>query len=97
MYECLHDAIESQNCQKALSTFLKFYNQESSKINIPRTNIISERAVKKIQEIIENSRSKKYLAANFLLSTIFNQFENYLIKIKSLSLFFTRKIVYEIL
>ena len=71
MYECLHDAIKSQNCPKALSTFLKFYNQESSKINIPRTNIIAEKAVKKMQEIIENSRSKKYLSSKFVATNHF--------------------------
>ena len=71
MYECLHDAIKSQNCPKALSTFLKFYNQESSKINILRTNIIAERAVKKMQEIIENSQSKKYLSSKFVATNHF--------------------------
>ena len=76
MHECLHDAIKSQNCPKALSTFLKFYNQESSKINSPRTNINAERAVKKMQEIIENSRSEKYLSSKILLQTIFNEYEN---------------------
>ena len=55
MYECLHDAIKSQNSPKALSRFLKFYNQESSKFSILRTNIIAETAFKKIQKIIENS------------------------------------------
>ena len=71
MYECLHDAIKSQNCSKALSTFLKFYNKESSKINIPRTNIIVERAIKKMQEIIKNSRSKKYLSSKFVATNHF--------------------------
>ena len=57
-YECLHDAIKSQNCQKALSTFLKFYNQESSKINFPRTNLITERAVKKCRKLLKIADQK---------------------------------------
>ena len=58
MYECLQDAIKSQNFPKALSTFLKFYNQESSKINIPRTNIIAERAVKKCRKLLKIAENK---------------------------------------
>ena len=71
IYECLYDAIKSQNCPKALSTFFKFYNLESSKINIPRTNLIAVRAVKKIQKIIENSQSKKYLSSKFVATNHF--------------------------
>ena len=71
MYECLHDAIKSRNRSKALSKCLRFCNQESSKINIPRTNIIAERAVKKMQEIIEKSRSKKYLSSKFVATNHF--------------------------
>ena len=50
------DALTEIKCVAALKCFTKRWGKEDSAINIPRTNIIAERGVKLMEELLQNSK-----------------------------------------
>lgn len=54
--------------EKALNSVKKFWNQEPSRLDIPRTNQCAERAIKCLQDLYDVCKKKEKLQLRFILS-----------------------------
>jgi hypothetical protein len=59
-------AIENLKCPPALKCFTTHWRIENSRLQVPRTNINTERAVKLMQELKTFSKDDKYLHLKFV-------------------------------
>lgn len=57
-----------QGHEKALNSVKKFWNQEPSRLEIPRTNQCAERAIKCLQDLFDVCKKKENLQLRFILS-----------------------------
>jgi hypothetical protein len=69
-YDDLFTSISQLGCEKALKSFTSHWSNERSIIDIPRSNIVAERAVKVMEGILEINKSEKYLQYKFLNSNM---------------------------
>lgn len=67
-YEELHDTLIQWGCAKALRSFVQHWVKEDSILKVPRTNILAERAVKLMEEIVSSCKSDKYVNHKFMNS-----------------------------
>ena len=70
VYEELHSAISKFGCQKAIKCFETHWVNKPSIIDVPRSNIVAERAVKIMENIYATCRSDKYLNIKFINSNL---------------------------
>ena len=61
VYNELKIALNKIGCKKGFNSLKKFWVQDDSVLNIPRTNLIAERAVKILQDVKATCKSYKYL------------------------------------
>jgi hypothetical protein len=66
----LHSAIAKFGCQKSIKCFKTHWVKEPSIIDVPRSNIVAERAVKIMEDIRSTCKSDKYLNIKFLNSNL---------------------------
>ena len=65
-YEELYLAIKKVKCKEAQKSFETFWSRERSVLDVPRTNIIAERGVKRMEEVYKTCRNIKYLSPKFI-------------------------------
>ena len=71
IYNHILSHVRKTNCQTAEKCLKTHWSQEISTIDIPRTNIVAERAIKLMQDIIQNSKSDKYINEKFITKNNF--------------------------
>src|SRR6218665_1679904 len=67
-YNQLHAAVSKLNCPKALRCFSTNWIQERSMLDVPRSNMVAERAVKLVKELHSTGKTGKYLNSKFVNS-----------------------------
>ena len=65
-YDKLLAHIKETQCKGAEKCFKTHWSRENSVIDIPRTNIIAERAIKLMQELRDTCKTDKYLNIKFI-------------------------------
>lgn len=66
LYENLYSTIKEVKCPSALKCFVTHWNNNRSIIDIPRTNIIAERAIKLMEELHQVSNKDEYMNLKFI-------------------------------
>lgn len=66
IYNKLLAAIRKTGCKNAEKCFKTHWCTDDSQIDIPRTNIIAERAVKLMEQLKETCKNEKYLNFKFI-------------------------------
>ena len=66
IYEDLHQALLNLECAKAVKCFSTHWKKEPSLLDVPRSNIVAERAVKLMEEVRATCKSDKYLNDKFI-------------------------------
>jgi hypothetical protein len=67
-YNELHAAVSKLKCPKALQSFSKNWIKQPSVLDVPRSNMVAERAVKLMEELHNTCRTDKYLNSKFINS-----------------------------
>jgi hypothetical protein len=70
-YNLLHAAVSKLNCPKALRCFSTHWIQQRSVLDVPRSNLVAERAVKLMEELHSTCKTDKYLSSKFINSNSF--------------------------
>jgi hypothetical protein len=65
-YEDLLSAISKLKCPKAVKCFSNHWKKEPSVLDVPRSNIVAERAVKLMEEVHSTCKTDKYLNSKFI-------------------------------
>lgn len=65
-YEDLLSAISQLKCPKAVKCFSTHWKKEPSVLNVPRSNIVAERAVKLMDDVRSSCKTDKYLNSKFI-------------------------------
>lgn len=65
-YEDLQSAIVKVKCPKAMKCFSTHWRKEPSVLDVPRSNIVAERAVKLMEEVHSTCKTDKYLNSKFI-------------------------------
>ena len=65
-YKILLTSLKKIRCKEAINSLKRNWSQEPSRIDIPRSNQVAERAVKIMEDIYRKSLKKKYMNAKFL-------------------------------
>ena len=65
------NSISELNCPGAMKCFTTHWNLDKSILDIPRTNICAERAVKLMEELQQKSKIDKYLTLKFIATNTF--------------------------
>ena len=64
------DALTEIKCTATLKCFMKHWSKVDSVVHIPRTNIIAERGVKLMEDLLQNSKLEyanvKFIGKNYL-------------------------------
>lgn len=68
IYQELDSGISVLSCPNALKSFRKHWVKEMSAVDVPRTNIVAERAVKLLEQIYQTCKSNKYVNVKFVNS-----------------------------
>ena len=71
VYDNLLQSISELNCPAALTSFTTHWRSEKSVLNIPRTNICADRAVKLMEELLQKCKGEKYLILKFMSTNTF--------------------------
>jgi len=71
VYQNLMDSISQLNCSAALKCFKTHWSSEQSILDIPRTNICAERAVKVMEDLQSKGKTDKYLSLKFIATNKF--------------------------
>jgi len=67
-YNQLHIAVSKLNCPKALRCFSTHWIQDRSVLDVPRSNMVAERAVKLMEALHSTCKTDKYLNSKFINS-----------------------------
>lgn len=67
-YNELHAAVSKLKCPKALKCFSTHWIKERSVLDVPRSNMVAERAVKLMEELHSTCKTDKYLNSKFINS-----------------------------
>ena len=70
VYDNLLSAISELGCQKAIKCFKTHWVTQPSVIDVPRSNIVAERAVKTLENIYVTCKSNKYLNLKFINTNV---------------------------
>lgn len=65
-YSELRTAVESLRIPKALKCFSHHWKNQRSVLDVPRSNIVAERAVKLMEELYHSCKTDKYLDSKFI-------------------------------
>ena len=65
-YEDLKSAITEVGCAKSLKCFETHWVRDPSLLDVPRSNILAERAVKLMEEVQSKCKTDKYLNNKFI-------------------------------
>ena len=65
-YKDLRSAISRLQCPKGMKCFSTHLKNEPSIIDIPRCNIVAERAIKLMEEVLGTCKTDKYLNSKFI-------------------------------
>ena len=65
------NSISELNCPGAMKCLTTHWNLDKSILDIPRTNICAERAVKLMEELQQKSKIDKYLTLKFIATNTF--------------------------
>ena len=65
-YDELFLAIQEVKCKEAKQSFEIFWSNERSVLDVPRTTIIAERGVKRMEELYKTRINLKYLSPKFI-------------------------------
>ena len=65
-YNDLHAAVSKLKCSKALKSLSTHWVKERSVIDVPRSNMVAERAVKTMEELHSTFKTDKYLNSKFI-------------------------------
>jgi len=68
VYDELLFAVSALKCSKAVTCFSTHWNKEPSVLDVPRSNIVAERAVKVMEELHATCKTDKYLNSKFINS-----------------------------
>ena len=71
VYQNLMNSISELNFPGAMKCLITHWNLDKSIIDIPRTNICAERAVKLMEELQQKSKMDKYLTLKFIATNTF--------------------------
>ena len=69
-YQDLLSAITQLACPKALKCFQTYWVDAPSVIEVARSNVVAERGVKTMEDIIKKSKHDKYLSVKFINSNL---------------------------
>lgn len=67
-YNEIHAAVSKLKCPKALKCFSTHWIKERSVLDVPRSNMVAERAVKLMEELQGTCKTDKYLNSKFINS-----------------------------
>ena len=67
IFHVMSSAIRKLKNYRALHSFERWWNQEPSVLDIPRSNMVCERCVKEMEEVYSSTRNEEYLSAKFIV------------------------------
>ena len=67
IFQLVGSAVRNLKTFKALKSFERWWNQEPSVLDIPRSSMVCERCVKEMEEVYSTSRNDEYLKAKFIV------------------------------
>ena len=69
--EDFYDLKEAIYVTKAMNSLNRSWNKDPSRLEVPRTNIAAERAIQKMDKIIQSSKTNKHISKKFINSNLF--------------------------